>query len=171
MSSSLKRIGSICQMRSHETADVSFRSRNAHWRLRAALNILPKRGGVEMTLIERDAAIFDHAGDDSGPRGAGTDRAYAAMFFGNAVDLGTHFGRGEEGIFAAVHRCAAGMRGLPAEGDRVSLDAESSENGAERQIEIEQHRALFDVQFQIGGGVFQFLPAGLHVFEIDRVLL
>src|SRR3954468_17376641 len=42
---------------------------------------------VEMALIERDSAFFDHAGDDSRFRRAGTDSANAlAAAFGNFVN-------------------------------------------------------------------------------------
>ena len=37
------------------------------------------------------------------------------------------------------------MRGLSMKSDRVSFDAESSKNGAERKIEIEQYRTLLDM--------------------------
>ena len=86
---------------------------------------------------------------------------------GDAVNLRAHLRGGEEGVLAAVHRRAAGMRGLAVKRDGVSLDAERAEHRAERQIEIEQHRALLDVQFEIRGGVREFLAAVLHALEID----
>ena len=63
------------------------------------------------------------------------------------------------------------MRGLAAKSDGMPLDAERPEHRAERQIEIEQHRSLFDVQFQIGRGAREFLAAFLHAFEFDPVFL
>ena len=42
---------------------------------------------------------------------------------------------------------------------------------AERPIEIEQHRALLDVQLEVSGGVRQFFAAFLHLLEIDSILL
>ena len=62
--------------------------------------------------------------------------------------------------------CAA----WPVKGDGVALDAESPEHRPERPIEIEQDRALLDVQFQISGCVRQLFAALLHLFEIDPVL-
>jgi hypothetical protein len=55
--------------------------------------------------------------------------------------------------------------------DNVSLHAECSKYSAERKIQIEQHRALLDVQFQIRGRALQFFPAPFHVFEVDLALL
>ena len=83
------------------------------------------------------------------------------------INLRTHFRGGEEGVFAAVHRRAAGMRGLAVKRDGVPFDAERAEHRAERQIQIQKHRALLDVQFQIRGGIFQFLAAVLHALEIN----
>ncbi len=114
---------------------------------------LGKGISLEMALVEGDAAILDDTGDDPGLCRAAADGAGAAVAFGDAISLRTHFGGGEERIFAALHRRAAGMRRLAVESDRVPLDAERPEDGAEREIEIEEHGSLFDVQFQIGGGV------------------
>ena len=51
------------------------------------------------------------------------------------------------------------MRGLAAEGDRVALDAERAEHDAERQVERLEHRALLDVQLEVGGGVLELAAA------------
>ena len=59
------------------------------------------------------------------------------------------------------------MRRLAVKRDGVPLDAERAEHRAERQIEVEQHRSLLDVQFQIRGGVLEFLAAVLHALEIN----
>ena len=50
--------------------------------------------------------------------------------------------------------CAA----WPVNGDRVPLDAERAEHHAHRQLQAFQHRPLLDVQFEIRGGVPQFVP-------------
>ncbi len=63
--------------------------------------------------------------------------------------------------------CAA----CPSKGNRVSLDAEGTEDGSEREIEIEQNRPLLDVQFEIGGGVLQFFPGIFDFLEINAVFL
>src|SRR6185312_307414 len=100
--------------------------------------------------------------------GAGTYGADAvAAASGDAIHLGTHAGGGEEGILAAIHRRAAGMRRLAVKGDGVPLNTERAEHRAERKIEIEQHRALLDVQLEIRGGVFEFHAAVFHLLEID----
>ena len=91
-----------------------------------------------MALVQRDAAFGDDAGDDAGVGRAGADGANAAAAaLGDAINFRTHFRGGEEGVFAAVHRRAAGMRGLTVKCDGVPFDAERAEHRAERQIQIQ----------------------------------
>ena len=59
------------------------------------------------------------------------------------------------------------MCGLSMEGNRMTFDPKRAEHRAERQIKIQQHRPLLDVQFQIRGGVLEFLAAVLHALEIN----
>ena len=129
-----------------------------------------ERRAVEMALIQRDATFLDDARDDArfGRAGANGANAVAAAP-GDFVNLGTHLRGGEEGVFAAIHRRAAGVRGLSVESDRVPLDAERPEHRAEREIEIEQHRALLNVEFEIRGGVGEFGAARAHIFKVDVV--
>ena len=62
------------------------------------------------------------------------------------------------------------MCGLARPGDLVALDAEGADHGAEREIHRLEHRALLDVQLEVGGRVLE-LPAGvLGAVEIDAVL-
>ena len=112
-------------------------------------------GRIQMPLIQSDPTFFNHAGDDARFCGAGADGANAArprLIFaarGDFINLGTHFCCREKCVLAAIHRRATGMRGLAVKRDRVPLDAKSSEHRAQRQIQIQQHRTLLDVQFQI----------------------
>ena len=105
--------------------------------------LLPREcSGVEVALVEGDAAFLYDAGDDAGFGGAGADGADAAAALCDAVDFLTHFTRREEGIAAAIHGRAARMRGLTVERDGVALHAEGPQDGSERQIEIQEHRPL-----------------------------
>jgi len=61
------------------------------------------------------------------------------------------------------------MGGLSAKRDCVAFNAESSQDNSEWKVEIEQHRTLFDVQFDVGRRVFQFIAGIFHFFEIDSV--
>ena len=123
-----------------------------------------------MPLIQRDPAILDDAGHDAGFRQARANRANAAVPFGDVVNLRTHFGGGEKSILAPVHRRAARMRGLPVKINRMALHAKGAKHSPEREIEIEKHRSLFDMQFQIRGSVREFFAAVLYLFEIDPLL-
>ena len=162
--------GGIAQSRSHSTVDVPLGGKPRRRRLRLGEH---RRQGlrVEVSLVERDPAFLHHARHDSGPGRAGADRADpGAAAAGDLVDLGGHPGRGEEGVAAAVHRRAAGMGGLAPEGDRMPLDAEGAEHRPQRQIEVEEHRPLLDVEFQVGRGGGEFPPAVLDLLEVDADL-
>ena len=41
------------------------------------------------------------------------------------------------------------------------------EHAPERQIHVQEDRSLFDVQFEVGSRILQFLPAVFYAFEID----
>ena len=47
------------------------------------------------------------------------------------------------------------MRRLALPRDEVALDAERSQHDSERQIQRLEHRALLDVQLEVGGGVLE----------------
>ena len=47
------------------------------------------------------------------------------------------------------------MGGLAAKRDLVALDTEGAEDDAERQIHALQHRALLDVELEIGRSVLE----------------
>ena len=51
-------------------------------------------------------------------------------------------------------------------GEGVPFHAQRAEHGAEGQIQVEQNRPLFNVQFQIGRRLFQFRTAVLDPFKI-----
>ena len=82
-----------------------------------------------MPLIEGDTALPDNARHNAGIGDAGPDSANtAATAFGDAVNFLTHFSRRQESIAPAVHGRAAGVGGLPVEGNGVALHAESSQH-------------------------------------------
>ena len=121
-----------------------------------------------MPLVQGDAAFLDDAGNDARLCGTGTDGADTALAScGDLINFRAHPGRGEECVFSPVHGRAAGMRGLSVKGDRMPFNTERAEHCAQRQIQIQQHRSLLDVQFQISGRVFEFLAAFFHPFEIN----
>ena len=112
-----------------------------------------------MALIQGDAAFFDHARDDAGFGNARANRANAAVPSGDFINHRTHPGGGQETVLAAVHGRAARMGRLAVKCDRVAFNAEGAKNGPQGQTEVQQHRPLFDVQFQVGGRVLEFPPA------------
>ncbi len=70
--------GSMCQRRSHETVTLPSAAKRSLASL-ASCEHARKRLGVEMALVESDAAFLDDAGDDARLRGAGADGADAAV--------------------------------------------------------------------------------------------
>ena len=78
---------------------------------------------------------------------------------GDLADLERELGRAGERVAALVHRRRAGVRGLAAPRDARALDAERAEHDAERQVERLEHRALLDVQLEVGGGVLELATA------------
>ena len=49
----------------------------------------------------------------------------------------------------------------------MPLHPEGPEHRTERQVQVQQHRALLDVQLQVGRGVIQLDPAVLHFLEVN----
>ncbi len=127
-------------------------------------------GGIEVALVEGEAALGDDAGDDAGFGFAGADGAHAAVALGDVIDFRSHFRGGEESVFAAVHGGAAGVGGLAFEGNRPALDATGAENGGKRKSEIKKNRALLDVEFEIGCGVFSLCSRIENFLEVDAAV-
>src|SRR5262245_50379084 len=71
-----------------------------------------ERGLVEVPLIESDPTIFNNAGNNARLRRARTNRANAAMTFGELINQRAHLRRGEKSVLAPVHGRTARMRGL-----------------------------------------------------------
>ena len=61
------------------------------------------------------------------------------------------------------------MRGLAAEGDLVPFHAEGAEHDAEREVQRLEHRALLDVELEIGGGVFELVSGFEGGVEVDAM--
>jgi cob(I)alamin adenosyltransferase len=74
-----------------------------------------------------------------------------ARAFGDLPDLERELGSGAEGVSSLVHRGRAGVRRLTAERDLVAFHPERSQHDTQRQVECLQHRALLDVELEIGG--------------------
>ena len=121
--------------------------------------------------VERNDTIFNHAGDNAGLGGAGSERAHAALApFRNPINLGTHLRRCQERILSPIHGRAARVGGLTMELDGVAFDAKGPQNGTEWQVEIQEHGPLLHMQFEIGRGVLQLHTALLDPLEVDANL-
>src|SRR3954447_2336124 len=124
-------------------------------RLLRVIEHLRERFCIKVPLIERDPAIFHHASDDAWLGRARTDRADAVTAsFRNLVNLRAEPSGSEKRIAVPIHRCAARVRSLAVEVDGVSLDSKRAENGSKRQVEVEQHRALFNMELDVSRRVF-----------------
>src|SRR5204863_7504066 len=119
--------------------------------------------GVEVPLVEQLLGGLDDGGDDAGPADDVSRRADGAVtdVARDRADLERELRRAGERIAPLVHRRRAGVRGLAAPGDTRALDPERAEDDAERQVERLEHRALLDVQLEVGTRVLE-LRAGLE---------
>jgi len=65
---------------------------------------------------------------------------------------------------------AAGVGGLAVEHDAVSLDAHGAEHRPDCEAGTLEHRALLDVQLEVGRGVCELRARLEHAVEVDAVL-
>ena len=56
---------------------------------------------------------------------------------------------------------------MPVKRDRVPFDAERAEHGAEREVEVEEHRPLLDVELEVGRRRRSLAAALLDPLEVD----
>jgi len=61
------------------------------------------------------------------------------------------------------------MSSLAAPGDPVALDSEGALDDTEWQTQRLEHRALLDVQLQVGGRALELLPRVERLVEIHAV--
>ncbi len=122
---------------------------------------------VEVAHVEGHFGFGDDGGDDAGFGGDVADGGDAVVFDGDVADGEVEFGDAAEGVFAVGHGGGAGVGGLAGEGDGVAFDAEGSEDCAHGELEGFEDGALFDVEFEVGGGVFEFGFCGEDLVEVD----
>ncbi len=68
-----------------------------------------------------------------------------------------------------LHRRRAGVRRLAGEHRHVALDAERAEHGRRRLVAALEHRALLDVQLEVGARAAQLRARLVHPGEVDVV--
>ena len=144
-------------------------------RSRARLGVGEHRGerpGVEVTLVEHLLRRLDDRRDDArlADDAARPCRRRRRRSLGDVPNLERELGGAGERIAPRVHRRRAGVRGLAGPGDVVALDAERAQHDADRQIQRLEHRALLDVQLEVGGGVLQLRARVDRAVEVDAVL-
>ena len=84
--------------------------------------------------------------------------------------LERELGRAGEGVAAPVHRRRAGMGRLAVPRDARALDPERPEHDAEREVHRLEHRALLDVQLEVGRRVCELRARLERAVELDAVL-
>ena len=150
ISASSKRIGSMFQIRSHSTSMPSSCA-NRSTRLRVAEHRRELRR-VEVALVEQALGRLDDRRDDPRLRDDAAHRADRAAAGRLAI---SRISSSSCAAPASASRRLSigvepGVRGLAAERDLVALDAERAEHDAERQVHRLEHRALLDVQLEVG---------------------
>ena len=138
---------------------------------------LPQRLGLERPLVEGDLAHARHRGHDRRLHRHGADRADHPGL-GRRVAPGDlaagqgGFGGGEEGVAAHRNRRRAGVRGLSDEPQDVALHAVGADDRAGGSAHRLEHRALLDVQLEVGArAALVERPARLgHAVDVHAVL-
>ena len=117
--------------------------------------------GVERALVERQLADAVERRDDPGatftiPVVARTSSRPPRV----VIAPGQRAARGgQEGVAAHLHRRRAGVGVHAGEAHRVALDAEGAQHGAQRLVDRLEHRALLDVQLEVGGRALELARA------------
>ncbi len=126
--------------------------------------------GIEMPLVEQQRRLAGDRGHDAGLRVGPARGRHAAVPDRRVAHREREARRGEERVAAMRHRRRAGMRGLTAEDHAVALDADRAEDRPDGQAEPLEHRALLDVQLEVGAHVSQAAARGRRAVELDAVL-
>ena len=125
---------------------------------RGVVDLVDHRGervGVGVALVDRQLAQAGDRRGDGGADGDRADRRAAARVAGGLADGEDEAGAGDERVPPGVHREAAALHRLPADPDGVALDPGGAGDDAHREAVAFEHRALLDVQLEIGDGGFQ----------------
>ena len=117
-----------------------------------------KRLAVQVPLVDHQLADRRHRGDDASRRRDRADRRDTPRRLGDAPCLEHEARRRGHRVAPHVHGRRSDVGALAAEADDVALDAVRPEYDRQGQVEALEHRALLDVQLQVGGGTGE-LPA------------
>ena len=171
ISVSSKRIGSIDQIGSHSTSMRSSAANRSDASFAAAsieARALRRRGGAGRAAARpsRRPTSRSPAGRRRRPRCRPRRRRPRPR----SADVERQLRGAGERVAALVHRRRAGVRRLAAPRDARALDAERAEHDAERQIHRLEHRALLDVQLEVGAGAFELRARLERAVEVDAVL-
>ena len=118
-----------------------------------------------MPQIERRGA---GAGDDVGDAGLRLDPsggADPALVARDVACREREARRAGQRVAPQMHRRRAGVRGLAAKGDLVTLGGEGAGDDSQRQAHRLEHRSLLDVELEVGGGAAQAAAGLEHAVE------
>ena len=125
---------------------------------------------VEVALVDHQLADRRHRGHDASGRRDRADRRDTPRRLGDAPSLEHEARRRGHGVAPHVHRRRSDVGALAAEADDVALDAVRAEYDRQGQVEALEHRALLDVQLQVGGGSRRAAGRVSRLLEVDAVL-
>jgi hypothetical protein len=126
--------------------------------------------GLGVAQVDHELGFPGNGGGDVGLLAQDAGRAHAAVAPGDLLDGQRGGGGGQAGVAAQVHRCGAGVGGLAGEAEAVALVADRPAHRGDGDALGLQHRALLDVELQVGA---QPLAASLRLadaVEVDAVL-
>ena len=170
MSSPSNGIGSICQMRSQLTSQPS----SAAIRSLASFALASMSASTSASRARWSSDSSQHAvegRDDAGADLHDPGRRPHVVAAGGVLAQGQRAaGGGQEGVAAHLHRRRAGVGVQAGEAHGVALDAEGAQHGAQRLVDRLEHRALLDVQLEVGGRALERRARVERRVEVDAVL-
>ena len=128
-----------------------------------------QRGGVEVALVDQYLGAARHGRDDARRAGGGADRADAVVAQRDLAQLERGSRGREKRVAPLADGRRAGVRGLAGEVRPEALDADGAEHRADGEALGLEHRALLDVQLQVGAGAVQAVAGREHAADLDAV--
>ena len=131
---------------------------------------LGELAGSEVALIDEQRRAARNRGDDTRLAARVAHRADAVVPARDLAQLEREARGREERVAPLVDRRRPGVRGLPVEDDAVTLDADGAEHRADGETLALEHRALLDVQLEVGADVLEPRAGLVRAVELDAVL-
>ena len=139
-------------------------------RVQALVEHRRERARVEVPQVEHHLGLPRDRRDHPGLGSHRADRRHTAVPDADGTDRQRGRRGGGERVAAQVHRRRARVGGLAAELDQIPLVPERAADRRGQPPGVEQHRALLDVQLEVGERAIEALAGGRRLVEIHVAL-